>query len=467
MKISRGQILFVFGALLVNAVVWIVPSDVVELVARDRQTLLGRYSREHFAWIIALIPITAVAIFLHLSPNNAVKKKKAFGVAAVLLFLVPTVLGLDLYLRLVAEYPYVLGDLAYRRPADADFEGVFEDKPEAIRTYPNAAPGFPDVPWTLSADGRGFRNAETLQSCDVLTVGDSFTEGDHVSDQHAWPVRFAEKSGLSVYNVGMPGYAPQHYLAALKDPGLKLKPRLVLCTIYEGNDFRSAKRITEATSEWKRYFKRSPIVQAIDKILIDALGPIGARRDLAELGIVSWLPIAYPPEVDTKHYAFPPSFLVRHYMTGDEFAASKYWKNTRHNLEQMRELCLQAGAELIVVYAPTKPHVVLPLVRDELPADKVRAFTALRAKRDLPEPAEFMQTLFRHLDAKESLVRKWCDDNQVAMISLTEPLRDSVRQGQQAFYTYNEHWSPIGHAVAADAVHRFWAARPASVVAGQ
>ena len=49
MKITTGQKLFVLGVLLVNAGVWIVPSDVVELMARDRQTLLGRYSREHLA----------------------------------------------------------------------------------------------------------------------------------------------------------------------------------------------------------------------------------------------------------------------------------------------------------------------------------------------------------------------------------------------------------------------------------
>ena len=102
-----------------------------------------------------------MAIYLHLSPSNAVKKKKAFRVAAVLLVAIPSVLAVDIYLRLTASYPYVLGELAYRRPAHTSFDGAYEDIPEAVRTYPHAPPGFGKVTWKLSTDRRGFATRPT------------------------------------------------------------------------------------------------------------------------------------------------------------------------------------------------------------------------------------------------------------------------------------------------------------------
>ena len=42
--------------LLGNLGLWLVPSDIVEQIARDRQTMLGRYSRTQFGWMLGLIP---------------------------------------------------------------------------------------------------------------------------------------------------------------------------------------------------------------------------------------------------------------------------------------------------------------------------------------------------------------------------------------------------------------------------
>jgi hypothetical protein len=125
----------------------------------------------------------------------------------------------------------------------------------------------------------------------------------------------------------------------------------------------------------------------------------------------------------------------------------------------MQKLCRQAGAELVIVYTPTKPRVVLPLVRDKLPADKVRAFAALKAKDDLPEAQTFLNNLFDYLDVKEAVLEQWCRENSCPFISLTQKMRDNVARGRQVYFTYNEHFTPIGHQVTADAVHEFCSAR--------
>jgi hypothetical protein len=239
-----------------------------------------------------------------------------------------------------------------------------------------------------------------------------------------------------------------------------------MCLFFEGNDFRAAKRLTKAPSQWSRFFKRSPIVQAIDEFLIEKLGPIGAHREVPGMEMLSWLPLAVEGAAGTTYYAFEPSVVVKHYVSRSEFESGRHWSDARYNLEQIHQLCRQAGAELVIIYAPTKPHVVLPLVADELPADKVRAFTALRAKRELPEPQLFLRNLINYLGVKEGVLEDWCRQNDIAFVSLTEPLRQSIRRGEQPYYTYNEHWSPVGQTVAAEAACRFWVDRQARAGGG-
>ena len=123
-----------------------------------------------------------------------------------------------------------------------------------------------------------------------------------------------------------------------------------------------------------------------------------------------------------------------------------------------REIEGYAGVRFAVAYIPTNAHVLLPLVKDRLPAGKVRAFVELRAKGELPPPDEFLKSLLDNLDAKEDLTRQWCEQNGVPFISLTRALRDAVAAGRRAYFTYNDHWTPVGQDIAAEALLGFWQA---------
>ncbi len=463
MKWTFGHKIFVAAVIAINIVVLAIPSDVAELVARDRQTLLGRYSREHFTWIVGLFFISIPAIYVHLSPNAQVKKVKAFRVTAIVLaFLLPTLVA-DVYLRVTREYRYVLEGVAYHRPLGAKFDGVFVDKPEAIRSYPMAPAGAPDVSWTLTADERGYRNLANLQTYDAIAVGDSFVEGSSVSDDQNWPVRLASTAGMSVYNLGMSGYAPQHSLAALQQVGFALKPKWVFFLFYEGNDFRTAKIKAKPRSKWGKLLKRSPIIGAIDEFWIKTLAPIRSDKHFAGEDQLSWMPVAVPLEGGTNYYAFSPSAMITHCVTKEKFVKHKYWRRTRHNLEQMRTVCQENGAKFVVVYAPSKPHVAMPLAREAMPADKLRTFAALRLKGDIPEAEEFKEQFFAHLDDQEEVVADWCGKNDVPFLSLTPLLADHMQRGEQVFFTYDEHWTPKGHEVVAAAIAEFWTALQAPV----
>jgi len=459
MTLNRRQRIWLTVIIVLNVALWLIPSDVVKQIARDRHTMLGRYSRQHFTWIVGVMLFSAISFYVDWSRGRTYKRRW-FQVLATLLFLLPTLAVVDFFLRSPERSHYIQDGLAYHHPPASVFERSYEDRPEAYRTYPDAPPGYGRVSCTMRTDKRGFRNRTEAEQYDVVVLGDSFAEGSRVSDEQAWPAQLADMSGLSVYNLGMSGYDPIHYLASLEEYGLALRPRYVLCMLYEGNDFRSAKSDRKRTSprlskRLKRYVKQSPIINAVDRALITAFGPINSKGPVQGIDLLDWMPLAVPDGPSARHYAFAPKQVRDLYINPQQFERDRHWLNTRRLLADMNELCKKGGCTFVVVYAPTKAHVMLPAVGGRLPAEKVRAFTALDCKEELPEPATFLTDLLDRIDAEESVVRTWCERESIPFASITEALREAATEGRQVYYTYDQHWTPEGQQVAADRVHRF------------
>ena len=57
------------------------------------------------------------------------------------------------------------------------------------------------------------------------------------------------------------------------------------------------------------------------------------------------------------------------------------------------------------------------------------------------------------LDHREEVIATWCNRESLRFISLTPALRTASTTGQQCYSTYDQHWSPVGHEVAAKSIH--------------
>lgn len=461
LKVIRRQKIWLAVVIAVNLALWLIPSDVVEQIARDRHTMLGRYSRPHFSWIVGVAAFSLVSFCVDWASGEKYKRRW-FQVLATLLVLTPLLGAVDFLLRTPQRVHYIRDTLAYHRPVGAEYHRDYEDKPKACRTYPNPPAGYGIVNCALRTDERGFRNQTDRKQYDIVVLGDSFAEGSNVSDEHVWPVRLTSKSDLSIYNLGMSGYDQLHYLASLREYGLALTPRYVLCMIYEGNDFRSAKSDRERKSpgfskQLRRYFKQSPLINVMDNLLIETFGQINCEGHVAGIELLDWLPLEIPEAPHARYYTFAPKQLRDLYATQREFSHDRHWLNLRSLMAEMNDVCREAGCRLVVVYAPTKAHVMLPAVAERLPAEKVRAFTALSYKKGLPEPTTFLANLLGHVDARESVVREWCRRESISFVSVTAPLRAAAVSGTQVYFTYDQHWTPEGHEIVAETVHRFLA----------
>jgi hypothetical protein len=457
----RRQKIYLAIIIVVNAIAWSITDNVVNLVAKDEQTLLGRYARGHFTLNLTILVISLLGLYIDQARTKQTYKRRWFQVIAVLIGLTPLVLLGDLLLRLGESRTYVLDMQAYRRPANAQWKEINVDLPEAVFTYPNAAEGYPQILCEFSIDARGFRNPAALDRADVVVLGDSFVEGSHVSDDHRWPVKFAQFSGLSVYSFGVSGYSPMRELAALRQFGTALKPSVVVCMIYEGNDFHSMKSADEDSGfTWGQligiYFKQSPIVKALDKVILNTFGRLGSLDGKKGSELLSWLPLRVPDNANGKLYAFAPKQISEAFKTEDVFEDNRGWVAVSSVLREMKETCDRNGVRLVIAYAPSKAYVVLPLAIDRLPAEKVWGFTRLGAK-NLPVDAKtFMSNLAQLLGTREAVVRKWCEGRSIPFISFVEPLRQAVAEGRQVYFTYDQHWTPLGHEIVARTVAAFW-----------
>ena len=445
-----------------NIVLWAIPSNIAYLVAQHRDVLLSRYSVAHMTWLLLLLPISTLALYLTWA-NEKNKRKRQLQVIALSISILLSLCVVDLALRLVSSRRYVRQAGLHHRMPNTEKKGVTLDVPPAAFSYPNAPNGYRPINFILTVDHRGFRNQTDLKQYDILAIGDSYTEGSGVSDEQAWPVRLAKKNEKNVYNLSVSGGHPDTYLESLKQFGLGLSPKIVLCALYEGNDFRNdnfkeAKK--EVGYDIQLFFKRSPIRRYIKEAIIRYLGSVGSSRaeKLGKKGgplfPVSWLPLAIPEGDDAKYYTFQIKDLLQHYVSKEQFFQSIGCQQSFHALRQIHKICRTKNIRLIVIYVPDKSHVVLPLVKDTLSPDLLHQFLALKAD-DLPEPHELKDTLFTRLEEKEAIFADFCRQESIEFLSLTKALRREILAGRQAYFTYDQHWTPIGHQITAETVWQY------------
>ena len=472
MKKNLDKWIITTVVIVVNLLLWIIPSDLAYNVAQERDILLGRYTVDRFTTLLLLIPVSVLILCSVWSKKKNRTKEDWFRFIAVSISVVFSIIIVDVFLRVMQRQHYVKETGYYHRIANTTNSGVAEDIPRTAFSYPTTPPGYPDIKYTLTIDKRGFRNKSDLEKYDVVVLGDSFTEGSNVSDEQAWPALFAEKSNYTVYNMGMSAGSPVTYLETLKRFGLGLSPKVVVCMLYEGNDFRAANFSAEQSddgSSLRNLFKTSPLRQSIMRALIRCLGPINSnRQENSDAGqnkvrpftpshplyAVSWLPLAIPDGDNAKYYAFKVKRLLAHLESREEFINSDGCKATFDVLREIKKICDEKNIRLIILYAPDKPHTLLPLVSRKISPEQLRAFMSLK-EDNLPPAGELMETVIRHLSIQESVIEEFCRQESIEFVTLTEPLRQKILEGQQAYFTYDQHWTPIGQQVAAETLHRY------------
>jgi len=140
--------------------------------------------------------------------------------------------------------------LVWSHDGQIDF---FDSKGRAVLPLVQGVPGKIHVAckegrkdWlTYTVDRYGFRNPDEIYekgSFDLMTIGDSFTQGNCVEYQDSIAGQLRKITGKNVVNLGFNGASPLTELAILSEYGEILRPKKVLWFFFEGNDLADIKR---------------------------------------------------------------------------------------------------------------------------------------------------------------------------------------------------------------------------------
>ena len=269
-----------------------------------------------------------------------------------------------------------------------------------------------DTDFTYTTDEHGFRNPSPWpDTAEVVIVGDSQAFGYGVEDHEAWARLLAEGLDARVVNLGLIGAAPQQYTRLLERYGLALSPRVVLYSLFPGNDVNDERlfyRWLEAGSPgnydvWRFFRGRRPgegnlLVRWMQKSYLVALARAGRRNvssrftgqtlEVADGGRLRLAPTAYESVVRRTQPADPDfGRAIESVLTADSLAR-------------------EAGSAFLVILVPTKEEVYLPLL-DEPTPELVAPFAEELATRGIQvfdptpafrETAERGETLFFEID---------------------------------------------------------------------
>lgn len=489
-KIKSSRWTYICVIVIVNIVAWATPSNLNKLITKGRPIMLGCYSVEKLTFLFAFALLSASIVYALLPQDPKKRKFRFFQIIAFYMFLFPSLIALEIGIRVTREPRYVLTEEVFHRLPNKKFTLNIVDKPKGDVGYFREVAVYESYQCSLTSDKNGFRNRIVPEVADIVTIGDSFTEGTDVDDNDIWPKLVANKSGKSLYNIGVSGTDPLDYFMTFERFGVAKKPKTVICMIYEGNDFRADGRpedrmrnkkegtlsfsqqiralkkssplISTMRSKMEEWFETKQIAQKQSTAQTTSKAKENATETKANAATGSnatpndfsnWLPVAVPGEKSERYYFFAPKRMMSFYYDKNEFEKSDLWGNVRLPLDKIVKITKDSKINLVIVYAPTKAKVILPLIADTTSAEQLHYYASL--KQEVEEPEVFKKNFFKNINSINTVVKEYCEGSKVGFIDLTEPLRSHAQKGDQVYFTYDQHWSPIGHKVVATTISNY------------
>jgi lysophospholipase L1-like esterase len=335
-------------------------------------------------------------------------------------------------------------------------------------------------------DAEGFRNSESEPTATMLAaLGDSFTDAMTLPAELTWPARLARLVGVGVRNYGTAGFGPGQELLVLKEHVLARRPRRVVVGFFAGNDLLDAERFESFQRDGAPFpslavgWKFKDVIARFDQLYLTSVyqgasGLLADRRGSPAERWPSQGPEDYSGEDPTAsssarpgfdrglftvrvagrvlQFAFLPPYLNSLKLSRQQLQASRGWELTRRSYLDMERLLRAQGAELVVLFIPTKAQVYLPLLEATFP--RAELGPALRlCLGDQPQPPG-LAVVMRNRLALNELMREFCAQEGITFLDLTAELETKLSAGHNVYFPDDSHWNAAGHEIAATALAR-------------
>ena len=121
---------------------------------------------------------------------------------------------------------------------------------------------------------------------------------------------------------------------------------------------------------------------------------------------------------------------------------------TRTSISEMASALSATGGELIIMYIPTKLEMYWQYLDDE---SKARFIDIETREHDVPG----LKYLDANLHAQRHVMRDLAAELGVAILDLTPPLDEAIREGISPYFFADTHWNQQGHNIARNALLDF------------
>lgn len=292
----------------------------------------------------------------------------------------------------------------------------------------------------------GLRGAEIADrrgsTTRILVIGDSFVFGVGVEDDETFtallPAYLQDAIGSAEgLNAGIPAFGVPDAESWLRRHGLGLEPDIVVMTIFLGNDLADAAHVGD------------------EVVIVDGLlAPSSSSK-----GIKVWLHRHSHLYVALKGLLEQPGFkplraklgLAEPWKVGvlrEEFGV--YRKTVETEMASAIDATDEALSGLVAMAEENGFRLVAMLIPSEVQIDPERWQAGL-ASLDL-DPGQYDPA------APTRVFQRLLDSHGIRTLDMSDTFAEGLARGDELYFRFDRHWTPAGHAVAAEKLSEFVAA---------
>jgi len=359
--------------------------------------------------------------------------------------------------------------IAYKYKPGLHFEGLWDPaNPYLARAGDSTAPTERhDAFWYIfQTDEMGFPNSEYewRDSYDVIITGDSFVTR---MAPKTWIELLAEQSGESILTLGASSWGTLGEVEAVKMYGLDKNPQWVLLLYFEGNDMINASQYLERRDSglsWREYdlqgvtLARRLLTPHLVNFMVNRLLP----EPEAETAAQYRYPIAASTKVGEIETVFYEIHLLPHSADYETLARSDEFAAVKAGLLELDQLVRSQGGRFLVVYVPSKEHVLWSRIWDPVDVNNVleRTMTVTLSDGDHGflrfDPDYLSYTAFsENIMAQERLLSDFTREAGIEFLNLTPVFwQQSIERGE-LYHFADPHWNQAGNQLAADTIQDY------------
>ena len=369
--------------------------------------------------------------------------------------------------------PYMQYDkpikIAYRYVPGYKTEGLWD--PADPRT---ANPGNETRPtgrsesflYKFQVDEQGFPNEEYQwrDQYDIVIAGDSFTIR---TAPKTWIESLRDLTGQSILTLGAPSWSTLNEVEAIKQFGLDKKPKTVIVAFFEGNDLFNTEQYLERRAtglSWKEFdFQNTPLTQQIimPYMIAHWLSPQPVTSTV-DTSIRYRYPVTASTEAGYVQTVLKDFHLLPLSADYDTIAHSIEFTAMKQALLELKGLCDQQGARLILMLVPSKEHVYWSRIWDPIDVNNILERT-VTVKLSEGDHGHFVwDTQYLSFDAfnanqtaQERILGDFTREAGIDFLNLMPAFWQNAIQHGELYWYADPHWNQAGNDLAAQTVAEY------------